>query len=238
MKTGRVLVCFSHCLMGFFPHKGAHRFHPWLTFRLWVIFLKLRPYSCSAYFIEQLALVSFLIFIYFICSYFHFLESFCHGSVFRRLYLVQSEVAWSIFIFWYWKAVVNHKLFFTKVSVRFCTSFPVCFQGFQRKMYCQHWAHLFWVKNTTDLYVIIFHGTAPYIDRIWRKNEWLIAFDLEIPTNLEFLVVVSPYFTDQGQWLPSVWLYGPTPEWTLVPRLGIHNLRDATEPERSLQRTG
>lgn len=122
----------------------------------------------------------------------------------------------SIFNFWYWKAVVNHKLFFTKVSVRFFTSLPVCFQGFQKKMCCQHWAHLFWVKNTTNLYVIIFHDTVPYIDWIWRKSKWLIAFDLEIPANLEFLVVVSSVLYHISQIKGSDFLlchiFGPTPE--------------------------
>lgn len=83
-------------------------------------------------------------------------------------------------------------------------------------MYCQHWAHLFWVKNTTNLYVIIFHDTGPYIDWIWRKNEWVIAFDLEIPTNLEFLVLVSSVLYHISQIRAGAFLQcdiiGPTPE--------------------------
>lgn len=83
-------------------------------------------------------------------------------------------------------------------------------------MYCQHWAHLFWVKITTVLCVIIFHDTVPYIDWIWRKNQWLIAFDLEIPTDLEFLVVVSSVLYQISQIKGSDFLLydiiEPTPE--------------------------
>lgn len=96
--------------------------------------------------------------------------------------------------------------------------FPPCVfsRVLEKKMYCQHWAHLFWVKITTVLCVIIFHDTVPYIDWIWRKNEWLIAFDLEIPTDLEFLVVFSSVLYQISQIKGSDFLLcdiiGPTPE--------------------------
>lgn len=122
----------------------------------------------------------------------------------------------NIFNFWYWKAVVNHKLFFTKVSVRFCTSLPVRFQEFQKKNVLSVLSSSLLSKKCykSVCHRISWYCTIYRLD-LKKASDSFIAFHLAIPTNLEFLVVVSSVLCHISQVKGTDFLLcgtGPTPE--------------------------
>lgn len=172
----------------------------------------------------------------------HFFKSLCQSSSFERHCLILSKDAQqSILTFWYWKAVMNHKLFFSKVSVcKILHLPPYFFKGLSKK--CNVSVELKSVSKKKN-YKSVCHQILWYytVCRLDLKKErvtlclWFGNSNLPgISGNCQFCVV--PYFADQGKLLPSVWHYWAH-TWAILSGLGLHNLRDAEELERSQQRT-